>query len=118
MGKESANESGAKFIPRFNSSFVEFVQRDSEELMNMFMRIGFSSAIKLISFDESQVVTFNSKFVYSFRNSDCSTGSRSDNTVGSPHRQFSGVEVNCFFDRMELLCFVDEVFDSECVHVQ
>ncbi|GJR30220.1 hypothetical protein Tco_1106452 [Tanacetum coccineum] len=79
------------------------------------------------------------------RNSDCGTGSRSDNTIGSPHGfiihwivtsknikevtevidvenwrivQFSGVEVGCFFDRMELFCFVDEVFDSEYVQVQ
>ncbi|GJS60892.1 integrase, catalytic region, zinc finger, CCHC-type containing protein [Tanacetum coccineum] len=67
LGKESANES------------------DSEKFMNVFMRIGFGSTIKLVSFDESQVVTFNSKFVCGFRNSDCGTGSQSDNTVGSPH---------------------------------
>nr|GEU50719.1 NLR family CARD domain-containing protein 3 isoform X1 [Tanacetum cinerariifolium] len=30
-------------------------------------------------------------------------------------RQFSGVKVDCFFDRMELFCFVDKVFDSEYV---
>nr|GEV45498.1 ribonuclease H-like domain-containing protein [Tanacetum cinerariifolium] len=58
---------------------------DSEKFMNVFMRIGFGSAIKLVSFDESQVVTFNSKFICGFRNSDCGTGSRSDNTVGSLH---------------------------------
>ncbi|GJY75783.1 hypothetical protein Tco_0480899 [Tanacetum coccineum] len=58
---------------------------DSEEFMNVFMRIGFESAIKLVSFDESQVVTFNSKLVCGFRNGDCGTGSQSDNTVGSPH---------------------------------
>ncbi|GJY68658.1 hypothetical protein Tco_0471640 [Tanacetum coccineum] len=33
-------------------------------------------------------------------------------------RQFSGVEVDYFFNRMELFCFVDEVFDSEYVQVQ
>ncbi|GJR63752.1 hypothetical protein Tco_1505914 [Tanacetum coccineum] len=66
-GKELANES------------------DSEEFMNVFMRIGFGSTIKLVSFDESQVVTFNVKFVCGFRNNDCDTGSQSDNTVGSPH---------------------------------
>ncbi|GJR97656.1 hypothetical protein Tco_0269830 [Tanacetum coccineum] len=33
-------------------------------------------------------------------------------------RQLSGVEVGCFFDRMELFCFADEVFYSECVHAQ
>ncbi|GJR66000.1 hypothetical protein Tco_0012065 [Tanacetum coccineum] len=58
---------------------------DSEEFMNVFMRIGFGSAIELVSIDESQVVTYNSKFVCGFRNSDCGTGSQSDNTVGSPH---------------------------------
>ncbi|GKC87116.1 hypothetical protein Tco_1147765, partial [Tanacetum coccineum] len=35
---------------------------DFEEFMNVFMRIGFGSTIKLVSFDESQVVTFNGKF--------------------------------------------------------
>ncbi|GKB16622.1 hypothetical protein Tco_0850545 [Tanacetum coccineum] len=67
LGKELANES------------------NSEEFMNVFMRIGFGSTIKLVSFDESQVVTFNGEFVCSFRNDDCGTGSQSDNTVGSPH---------------------------------
>ncbi|GJW48590.1 hypothetical protein Tco_0080236 [Tanacetum coccineum] len=47
--------------------------------------IGFNSTIKLVSFDESQVATFNSEFVYDFRNGDCRTESQSDNTVGSPH---------------------------------
>nr|GEY65672.1 hypothetical protein [Tanacetum cinerariifolium] len=59
---------------------------DFEEFMNAFVRIGFGSAIKLVSFDESQVVTLNSKFVCGFRNSDCGTRSQSDNTVGSPYR--------------------------------
>ncbi|GJY09341.1 hypothetical protein Tco_0377526 [Tanacetum coccineum] len=77
-GKESTNERSSKFIPRFNSSFVEFVHlcfclSNSEEFMNVFMRIGFSFAIKLVSFYESQVVTFNSKFVCGFKNSDCGT---------------------------------------------
>nr|GEX92546.1 reverse transcriptase domain-containing protein [Tanacetum cinerariifolium] len=58
---------------------------DSEEFVNVFVRIGFGSTIKLVSFDESQVVTFNGKFVCGFRNSDCGTESQSDNTVGSPH---------------------------------
>ncbi|GJU71888.1 hypothetical protein Tco_1263293 [Tanacetum coccineum] len=62
-GKESANENSSKFIPRFNSSFVEFVQpcfcfSNSKEFMNVFMRIGFGSTIKLVSFDEGQMVTF------------------------------------------------------------
>ncbi|GKD49459.1 hypothetical protein Tco_1278435 [Tanacetum coccineum] len=84
-GKESANESSSKFIPRFDSSFVEFVQPYSEEFMNVFMRIGFGSAIKLVSFDESQVVNFNGKFVCGFRDSDRGTESRSDNMVGNLH---------------------------------
>ncbi|GJT65766.1 putative reverse transcriptase domain-containing protein [Tanacetum coccineum] len=58
---------------------------DSEEFMNVFMRIGFGSTIKLVSFDESQVVTFNGKFVCGFKNSDCGSGSQSNNTVDSPH---------------------------------
>ncbi|GJZ94323.1 hypothetical protein Tco_0666526 [Tanacetum coccineum] len=48
------------------------------------MEISFGSTIKLVSFDESQVVTFNGEFVYGFRNGDCGTESQSDNTVGSP----------------------------------
>ncbi|GJZ81267.1 hypothetical protein Tco_0646261 [Tanacetum coccineum] len=71
-GKESTNESSSEFIPRFNSSFVEFVHpcfcfSNSEEFMNVFMRISFCSAIKLVSFDKGQVVTFNRKFVSGFR---------------------------------------------------
>ncbi|GJV04257.1 hypothetical protein Tco_1337826 [Tanacetum coccineum] len=89
-GKEWANGSSLKFILCFDGSFVEFVQpcfcfSNSEEFVNVFVRVGFSSTIELVSFDESQVVTFNGKFVCGFRNGDCGTGSRSDNTVGSPH---------------------------------
>ncbi|GJQ91993.1 hypothetical protein Tco_0003132 [Tanacetum coccineum] len=51
----------------------------------LFMRIGFGSTIKLVSFDESQVVTLKGKFVCGFKNSDRETESRSDNTVDSPH---------------------------------
>ncbi|GJZ24162.1 hypothetical protein Tco_0561621 [Tanacetum coccineum] len=58
----------------------------SGEFVNVFVRIGFSSTIKLISLDESQVVTFNGEFIYGFGNGDCGTGSRSDNTVCSSHR--------------------------------
>ncbi|GKD82173.1 hypothetical protein Tco_1349012, partial [Tanacetum coccineum] len=57
----------------------------SEEFVNVFMRIGFGSTIKLVSFDENQVVTFNGKFICGFRNSDCGTRSQSDNRVGTPH---------------------------------
>ncbi|GJV75981.1 DNA-directed DNA polymerase [Tanacetum coccineum] len=53
--------------------------------MNVFMRISFGSTIKLVSFHESQVVTFYGKFVCGFTNSDCGTESQSDNTVGNPH---------------------------------
>nr|GEW93175.1 hypothetical protein [Tanacetum cinerariifolium] len=56
-----------------------------EEFMDVFMRIDFGSAIKLVSFDESQVVTFNSKFFCNFRNGNSGTESQSDSTVGSPH---------------------------------
>nr|GEU76403.1 hypothetical protein [Tanacetum cinerariifolium] len=58
---------------------------DSEEFINVFVRIDFRSTIELVSFDESQVVTFNGKFICAFRNGDCRTGSQSDNTVSSPH---------------------------------
>nr|GEW17837.1 retrotransposon protein [Tanacetum cinerariifolium] len=58
---------------------------DSEEFMNVFVRISFGSAIKLVSFNKGQVVTFNGKFICSFRNSDCKTESQSDNMVGSLH---------------------------------
>ncbi|GJY49748.1 hypothetical protein Tco_0439704 [Tanacetum coccineum] len=44
--------------------------------MNVFMRIGFASTIKLVSFDKGQVVIFNGKFVSGSRNSDCGTGSQ------------------------------------------
>nr|GEW47968.1 hypothetical protein [Tanacetum cinerariifolium] len=53
--------------------------------MNVFVRIGFDSTIELVSFDQSQVVSFNGKFICGFRNSNCRTRSRSNNTVDSPH---------------------------------
>nr|GEV25961.1 hypothetical protein [Tanacetum cinerariifolium] len=53
--------------------------------MDVFMRIDFGSAIQLVSIDESQVVTFNSKFVCGFRNGNFGIGSQNDNTAGSPH---------------------------------
>ncbi|GJZ57094.1 hypothetical protein Tco_0612588 [Tanacetum coccineum] len=114
----------------------------SEEFVNVFVWIGFDSTIELVSFDKSQVVTFNGKFICGFRNGYCRTGSRSDNTIGSQHGFIiHGIEVLkgnekvtevidvenwrvdnsrlfCFFVRMELFCFVDEVFDSEYVQVQ
>ncbi|GJS67599.1 hypothetical protein Tco_0682163 [Tanacetum coccineum] len=86
-GKELANErvrssSHVLIVPSFSSSSHVFA---SLEFVNVFVRIGFNSTIELVSFDESQVVTFNGKFVYGFRNGDCRTGSRSNNTVDSLH---------------------------------
>ncbi|GJX25304.1 hypothetical protein Tco_0231600 [Tanacetum coccineum] len=61
---------------------LEFLRKvNSEEFVNVFMRIGFGSTIELVSFDKGQVVTFDSKFVCGFRNSDCGTRCRSDNMV-------------------------------------
>nr|GEV02195.1 hypothetical protein [Tanacetum cinerariifolium] len=84
-GKELSDESGLKFIPRFNSSFIELVQPYPDEFINAFVRISFGSTIKLVSFDESQVVNINGKFVCGFRNGDCEIESQSDNTVDSSH---------------------------------
>nr|GEV11300.1 hypothetical protein [Tanacetum cinerariifolium] len=56
-----------------------------EEFVNVFVRIDFGSTIKLVSLDESQVVTFNGKLVCGFKNGNCGTESQSDNTIGSPH---------------------------------
>nr|GEX98789.1 integrase, catalytic region, zinc finger, CCHC-type, peptidase aspartic, catalytic [Tanacetum cinerariifolium] len=85
----AGNEGAQNRVGNVNSSQARQIKcyncNDSEEFVNVFVRIGFGSTIKLVSFDESQVVTFNSKFVYGFRNSDCGTGSQSDNTVGNPH---------------------------------
>ncbi|GJY15609.1 hypothetical protein Tco_0386031 [Tanacetum coccineum] len=53
--------------------------------MNVFVRISFNFTIELVSYDESQVVTFNGEFVCGFENGDCGTGSQNDNTVGIPH---------------------------------
>nr|GEV03854.1 hypothetical protein [Tanacetum cinerariifolium] len=75
--------STAMFLPLGISVFKHIAY--SEEFINVFMRIGFGSAIKLVSFDESQVVTFNGKFLCGFSNSDCGSESQSNNTVGSPH---------------------------------
>nr|GEV59238.1 hypothetical protein [Tanacetum cinerariifolium] len=72
----------------------------------------FSSTIELVSFDESQVVTFNGKFV-------CVSGMViAEPGVRATTRQLSDVEEDCFFDQMELFCFVDKVFDSEYVQAQ
>ncbi|GKB74908.1 hypothetical protein Tco_0936320, partial [Tanacetum coccineum] len=45
----------------------------------------FNSTIELVSLDESQVVTFNGKFISDIKNGDCGTEHQSDNTVGSLH---------------------------------
>nr|GEV91085.1 xylulose kinase-1 [Tanacetum cinerariifolium] len=46
-------------------------------------RIGFGSTIKMVSFDESQVVPFNGEFICGFRKGDCKIRSQIDNMVGS-----------------------------------
>ncbi|GKE68427.1 hypothetical protein Tco_1526499, partial [Tanacetum coccineum] len=83
LSYEAKHRLEIRFHVKKKHGFIRGV--DSEEFMNVFMRIGFESAIKLVSFDESQVVTFNSKLVCGFTNGDCETGSQSDNTVGSLH---------------------------------
>ncbi|GJX63914.1 hypothetical protein Tco_0296814 [Tanacetum coccineum] len=81
LGKESDNESDNFILDVSVFKLVTY----SEEFVNVIVMIGFDSTIKLVSFDKSHVVTFNSKFVCGFRNGDCRTGSQSDNTVGSQH---------------------------------
>ncbi|GJT59096.1 hypothetical protein Tco_1002629 [Tanacetum coccineum] len=84
--KAVRSSSQVSIVPSLSSpSYVFASPINSEEFMNVFVRIGFGSAIKLVSFDKSQVVTFNSKFIHGFRNSDCGTGSWCDNMVSSPH---------------------------------
>ncbi|GJR72158.1 hypothetical protein Tco_0084523 [Tanacetum coccineum] len=82
--------------------------------MNVFVRIGFGSTIELVSFDESQVVTFNIKFVCGFRNGDCGTGSRSDNTVGSLHGfVIHGIEILKDYEKvMEVIDFENFMIGS------
>ncbi|GJT41070.1 hypothetical protein Tco_0940935 [Tanacetum coccineum] len=115
---------------------------NSEEFVNVFVRISFGSAIELVfQLSKSQVLPLLSKFVCGFRNSDCGTGSQSDNTVGSPHgfiihwivisknikkvTEVIDVE-NWRIDNFESVTwivsliiwnssFLDEVFDLECV---
>ncbi|GJU87222.1 hypothetical protein Tco_1294768 [Tanacetum coccineum] len=58
--------------------------------------------------DNSQVVTFNGKFVCGFRNGDCRTGSQSENTVGSPYG-FIIYEIEVLKDNEK----VTEVIDVE-----
>nr|GEY15184.1 hypothetical protein [Tanacetum cinerariifolium] len=89
--KAVQSSSHISLVPSLSSSSHVFA---SLELVNVFMRVGFGSTIKLVSFDESQVVTFNGKFVCGFRNGDCGTGSQSDNKVDSPHMfVIHGIEV-------------------------
>nr|GEU30503.1 hypothetical protein [Tanacetum cinerariifolium] len=142
--KKRTSQDEENFAIVFHFENNETSRKNFEEFVDVFMSIGFGSAMKLVSFDESQVVTFNSKFVCGFRNGDCATGSRSENTVDSPHEfiinwivisknikkvtEVIDVE-NGRVDnsrvlrwivsyRMELLCFVDEVFDLEYIQVQ
>ncbi|GKC76922.1 hypothetical protein Tco_1127696 [Tanacetum coccineum] len=73
-------------VPSLSSSSHVFASPvNSEEFVNVFTRIDFGSTIKLVFLDESQVITFNGKFVCGFRNGDCKIGSQSDNTVDSLH---------------------------------
>ncbi|GJW99729.1 putative ribonuclease H-like domain-containing protein [Tanacetum coccineum] len=69
-----------------NAASINEVNIVGRKAMFLLLRIGFGSTIKLVSLDESQVVTFNGKFIYGFRNSDCRTESQSDNTVDKPYR--------------------------------
>nr|GEW76992.1 hypothetical protein [Tanacetum cinerariifolium] len=80
--KAVRSSSHVLIVPSLSSSSQVLA---SPEFVNVLTRIGFGSSIELVSFDKSQVVTFNGKFVCGFRNGDCETRSRSDNTVGSPH---------------------------------
>nr|GEV53682.1 hypothetical protein [Tanacetum cinerariifolium] len=65
-----------------SSSLVSIVPSLARFLL---LLIGFGSTIELVSFDESQLVTFNGEFVCGFRNGDYGTGSQSDNMIGSLH---------------------------------
>ncbi|GKE78157.1 hypothetical protein Tco_1544277 [Tanacetum coccineum] len=94
-------------------------ESDSEEFVNVFVRIGFGSIIKLVFFDESQVVTFNGKFICGFRNGDCKIKSWSDNTVDSPHGfVIHMIEVLKGNEKVTEVIDVDKVLDSEYVQVQ
>ncbi|GKF36560.1 hypothetical protein Tco_0113318 [Tanacetum coccineum] len=81
--KAVRSSSQVSIVPSLSSSSHVLA---SLEFVNVFMRIGFGSAIKLVYFDKSQMVTFNRKFIRGFRNSDCETGSLCDNIVSNPHR--------------------------------
>ncbi|GKE76479.1 hypothetical protein Tco_1542599 [Tanacetum coccineum] len=73
--KAVRSSSQVVIVPSLSSSSYVFASPvNSEEFVNMFVRIGFGSVIKLVSFDKSQVVTFNSKFIRGFRNSDYRMG--------------------------------------------
>nr|GEU55588.1 hypothetical protein [Tanacetum cinerariifolium] len=90
--KAVRSSSHVLLVPSLSSSSQVFASSVSDR--GNIIRIDFGSSIELVSFDESQVVTFNSKFVCGFRNGDCGTKSRSDNTVGSPHGfVIHGIEV-------------------------
>nr|GEV79260.1 hypothetical protein [Tanacetum cinerariifolium] len=103
-GKESANESGSNFIPCFDSSFVEFVQpcfcfsRSVLVLPSNWFPLTRVKWLPLIanSFAVLGIVIVESR-------------------VRATTRRISGVEVDCFFDRKKLFCFIDEVFDSAYV---
>ncbi|GJS91865.1 hypothetical protein Tco_0774501 [Tanacetum coccineum] len=115
--KESANENSSKFILCFDSSFVEFAQpcfyfsRSVLVLPSNWFPLTRVRWLPLManSFAVSGMVIAESGV-------GATTWSAAHNSWVL--RQFSGVEVGSFIDRMELFCFVDEVCDSEYVQVQ
>ncbi|GKC69225.1 hypothetical protein Tco_1115108, partial [Tanacetum coccineum] len=98
----------------------------SEEFVNMFMRIGFGSTIKLVSFDKGQVVTFGSKFLCGFRNSDCGTMCQSDNMEESVDIMGIDTDLFCYesplclqFKEFNYLLQIDEdLFTYEIVSME
>ncbi|GJX42730.1 hypothetical protein Tco_0257720 [Tanacetum coccineum] len=96
--KESANERGSKFIPRFDSSFVEFVQpcfcfSNSEEFMNVYYGIGFGCLpSNKFPLDERQVL-LNGTFVCGFRTVIAGTRIRAI-TLSAAHKGSSSMDRN------------------------
>ncbi|GJU57473.1 hypothetical protein Tco_1206888 [Tanacetum coccineum] len=71
--KSLQSSSRVSIVPSLSSSNHVFCFPNSEEFVNVFMRIRFGSTIELVFFDKGQLVTFDSKFICGFRNSDCET---------------------------------------------
>ncbi|GKE68248.1 hypothetical protein Tco_1526320 [Tanacetum coccineum] len=93
QGKESDNES------------------DSKEFVNVFVRIRFGYTIEMVSLIANSFAISGMVIVEPGVRATIRSAAHMD-------RQFSDFEEDCFFDRMELFCFVNEVFDSEYVQVQ